>query len=365
MLIPDATAPQDIVPDDISVRAATNADADRWDAFTEQFPTVPPLCRFVWKGVLERMFQADTRFYVALDGKGEIAGILPAYVTRSPRGRKRLFSLHRGFIAKTPAAEKALLQRLDMLRQEQKLTAIQFSTAAPLELWPHPPTVKNSLILDLAPTVDETWKSLRAKTRNMVRKAEKNGLVVEHGYQNLRAFHDIYAERLLGLGVPIHGYALFQEMAEKLADDALLIVARKDAEIIAGLFIIFGKFVGIYPFQATKNKYQKLAVTQLLIWEAAKSAVDRGIARIDMGESRPGSPVYQSKINFGGLPEDVFYYDRPPPGRPEPSTQAQTPVRTFRVPAATIVNKYLMTRSPMWVRRPYGLWTRKRGRLLF
>lgn len=351
-------------PGCVSIRTASDADASRWDAFLEQHENVPPLGRYVWRGMLERLYRANTRFFLAIDDRDEIVGVLPAYITRSPKGRKRLYTLHRGFIATTPAAQNALLRTLDDVNREEGLTSLQFSAPEPVALWRHPPTVKISLILQVASTYEETWSNLRAKTRNMIRKARKYDLVAERGHHNLKTFHDIYARHMLTLGVPIYGYSLFHEIAEQLPTESELIVARQGEEIVSGLLIIFGKNTGIYPFQATKAEHRNLAATQFLIWEAAKCAVERNVSRIDMGESRLNSPVYRSKINFGGVPEEIFYYDSPPPQLAPALGESMTGCTITR-PATAGFQNYLMKRSPMWIRRQYGLWRRKHNRLLF
>jgi hypothetical protein len=351
-------------PGRISVRTAGNSDANGWDTFLNRYETVPPLCHYVWRGVLEKLYRADTHFYVATDDQGDIVGVLPAYITKNRKGRKQLYTLHRGVIAATPAAQEALLRTLNGISREQELNSLQFSAPMPLASWPHPPTVKRSLILRVAPTTEEAWSGLRAKTRNMIRKAQKHDLVAERGHHNLKAFYDIYTRHMLSLGVPIYGFALFREIAQRLPAESELIVARHGNEIVSGLLIIFGKKTGLYPFQATKVEHRNLAATQFLIWEAVKCAVERNVSRIDMGESRLDSPVYRSKINFGGIPEEIFYYDSPPPQPAKAPSEANI-VRTIARPAAASLRNILTTRSPMWVRRRYGLWRRKHNRLLF
>ena len=232
-------------------------------------------------------------------------------------------------------------------------------------------STKTAVILPLEKSADETWLQLRAKTRNMVRKAANTGLTAERGFHNLRQFYDIYETRMLSMGVPIYGYSLFNAICETFGDDSELIVARLNGKMVGGLLLIFGKATAAYPFQATIASYMVTAATQFLIWEAVVSGVNRGMNRIDMGESRDGSPVYKSKVNFGGRPEPVYYLalsssDENRQGN-EPGEEKSGPSSKVTPQPGLLAQapEYLMNSSPLWARKPIGLWLKRQGRLLF
>ena len=255
------------------------------------------------------------------------------------------------------AAEAALLDRLGKLQLEQGAAVAEISAAREPLTMSADGAVRHALIMPLAGTEDETWSNLRAKTRNMIRKADKNRITLDTGSDHLNAFYEIYAERMLELNVPIYDRRLFQAIVRTFPDDVEIIVARQQDRIIGGLFLIMGRDTAIYPAQATLTPYMDTAATQRLIWAAAQTSIARGIHRLDMGESRPDSPVYRSKLNFGGQPEPSHLL------RLEQPAAAGRPALSERL-IAHACHRALRS-GPSWAQRRAGLWLRRRGRLLF
>jgi hypothetical protein len=66
----------------IEVRLATDADADRWDAFVERCPEATFFHRAGWKEVIETVFRHRT-FYLVAERDGSIVGVLPLAETKS------------------------------------------------------------------------------------------------------------------------------------------------------------------------------------------------------------------------------------------------------------------------------------------
>ena len=132
-----------------------------------------------------------------------------------------------------------------------------------------------------------------------------------------------------------------------------------------GIYVFFGSSRAVYPFQATRADCQHLAATQFLIWEASKRAIARGVSWLDMGESRAGSPVYQSKVNFGGVPEAIYYYNLSNSGSPAPSAMRGVTFGEIGDRLVGLVHRGMMNHAPLSVRGRYGGWHRRKGRLLF
>ncbi len=354
----------------LTVRLASSDDLGRWNGFLAEHPQVPPFCDFRWHGVVQSVFGVTPQFLMATDAAGAVEGVLPVYITKSLRGRRRLYSLNRGLVANSATSEAALVDWLQRHWQALSLSSATISSAAAPGNSDADITNKAAVVLALDENTEDTWKKLRSKTRNMIRKAEKAELVAERGFHNLRPFYEIYAERMLSMGVAIYGYDLFQAMAQYFGSDAELIVARLDRQIVAGIMLIHGVGTSAYPFQATKTAHLATAATQFLIWQAVTSATERGIRRIDMGESQPQSPVYMSKVNFGGVPEKAYYLTLSPSrdddeAKPRRSAPRSAPRPAAKPSALGRTIDVAMNTSPMWVRRPLGLWLKRQGRLLF
>ncbi len=175
----------------LSVSPATDDDIRRWNGFLADQPMAPPYCDFRWAAVLKTVFGVSPRFLMATDDLGAVEGVLPVYVTRSLRGRRRLYSLNRGLVAPSPAAENALLGWLHEHWRDMSLSSAVISSPSAPRTGGAETTNKAAVILPLADKAEDTWRQLRAKTRNMIRKAAKAGLAAEHGFHNLQPFYEI------------------------------------------------------------------------------------------------------------------------------------------------------------------------------
>jgi hypothetical protein len=347
--------------ENITVRMAAPTDAERWDAYLRTHSGLPPLVDFAWGEILSRVFQIDIIRLLAENESQDVVALCAVYPAQGPSGRPVLYSLDRGFIAEGEAAELALLKMLSRIGNELKAEKAHISSAKASYSLPHEEASRQAIVLKVEQDEDEAWDALRAKTRNMIRKAEKQGIEVEFGLNHLRPFYDIYAERMLDLGVPIYGYGLFEAIAAVFSSQAELLVARLDGKIIGGLFLLCGAQTATYPFQATAKPHLGSAATQLLIWRAARACAERGLSRLDMGISSSGSPVHKSKTNFGGRPEDVHHLSI--------ETNATIGAMSTPTPLARRIKHRLasetMKRGPLWLKRPTGLWLKRQGRLLF
>ena len=201
--------------------------------------------------------------------------------------------------------------------------------------------------MKLAGDEKEMWNALRNKTRNMIRKAQNAGLIVEQGFHNLEAFYRIYTRRMLEKNIPIHRYRFFETIAENLKDRVTLLAVKDRSKVVGGLFLLYGQRNAIYPYQASLRKGEQLASNQLLIWEAMRFCRTKGIDTLDMGESKAGSPVYQSKINFGGTPREVYYYGK-----------------HARVSSVSVLPGLIFSHAPLWLRAAIGPWVKRQGRII-
>ncbi|MBM3492659.1 MAG: GNAT family N-acetyltransferase [Alphaproteobacteria bacterium] len=291
---------------DIRVVSASKADAQRWNVFLDRQATVSPWAHLAWQTVLAEAYGADCRFLVA-EQEGRLAGLLPAYVVRDWLGRRRLYSLRGGLLADAPAGLSALLAAAEAIPAASRLMAVPAGSEAPG--WQARP--RETLVLPLASSEDATWRGLRDKTRNMIRKAEKSGIAVEADWRHLDAFHRLYALNGLRLGLPLHGRAFFAAVARHLGESAVLLTAWRADRPVGGMLLLLGRGTALYPWQAADPESRNLGVVQALNWQAMRLAIARGLPELDMGESQPGGPVHQSKLNFGGRPRPLLYLARP------------------------------------------------------
>lgn len=332
----------------MNIRLAADADRDAWNIYVKTHPEVPPLVRYEWRTILERAYRVPTYFFLAEDDGGAVKGICATYVTKPWGGKPMLYSLRFGLLADGEAVGQALLSHIRNFCSTQGIGAYLVTSGYNLFQNDKVET-KKTVGLCLLDSEKEMWNSLRNKTRNMIRKAQKAGLIVERGFENVEAFYRIYAKRMLEKGVPIHSLAFFKQTIKELKDFAELLVVKRGGMPVGGLLLLVDKHTAIYPYQASLPEGEQYASNQLLIWEAMHLCHRRGITMLDMGESKEGSSVYQSKLNFGGTPRDVYYYSFGGNGSPS---------------ILSAMSQILFARAPFWVRKKIGPWIKQQGRVI-
>jgi CelD/BcsL family acetyltransferase involved in cellulose biosynthesis len=339
--------------DSVLVRDATDADAEAWNAFLDSRPGSSPLARYEWRAVLTRSYGVATLFLLA-EREGRVTGVLPVYET--PRGRpRRLHSLRFGLAVEESQSAVALIERLNEERKARGGGRASITSGRTLWPLPWPARPQKTVVLETGTDEAALWRGLRDKTRNMIRKAERAGLSISIEAEALGEFHALYSEALLRRGVPVHRRRFFESAMRGFEGRMELLTARRGGRLAAGMLLIFGRDMAAYPFQAVAEDARKFGAVQLLNWEAMRRCAQRGVGLLDMGESREGGPVYASKVNFGGRPQDVYYYDWPAPSRQAASAKPSLGAK---------LDQLAMQKAPLWLRRFYGERKLKLGRLL-
>ncbi len=292
---------------EITVREACECDGTAWNDFLDTIPESSPLARYEWRRVLEAAYGVPTRFLVAERGR-RIVGVLGGYEVRNWLGARRFYSLRCGLVAPEQEVAGALLAQVESLAVAHRWSDVLVTSGTVPLVGLQTNAIKKTLQLTLDEDEARMWASLRAKTRNMIRRAERAGLVVAAGAHYVGALYEHYIANMLRLRVTPHSRAFFEETVRAFGPSVDVLVALHNGEPVASMLICYGRDTACYPYQNVRLEYRKSAAIQLLNWEAMRRAAAHGARVLDMGESREDSPVFRSKVNFGGVPRDVYYY---------------------------------------------------------
>ena len=126
---------------------------------------------------------------------------------------------------------------------------------------------------------------------------------------------------------------------------------------MGGMIFVLGRDVAAYQYNAAYSDALPLGVNHLVMWEAMRDFIARGIRRVDLGESSPGGGVHEFKtLQFGAEPQPVFYYDvMRQPGAPAPEPP---------MPLTYKLTNRLVPLLPARLRRPWLLANKRFERLL-
>ena len=351
----------------MQIRLATEKDRAAWDSYIDRFPDIPYLNYYVWKEVLERNYKVKPLFFMALNINNEICGVCSTYVIRDIGNKRYLYSLKFGLLVTNANIQNKMLIHLKTFCEKNNIVFCSVTSGYEKVTSGFKETTKTTLILKFSDTEEEAWKGLRDKTRNMIRKANRSGLIAERGFHNLKDFYNIYLRNMLYKGVPIHSYGFLLGLSEEMRGRSELIIAKRQDRILAGILILYSKAIAIYPFQSALMDSRKYAPNQFLIWEAMKSCIKNNIYMLDMGEASKGGDGYQFKKNYGGKPTDVYYYNplqlMKVQELKKDSLSKNNKMLTKHSPFS-MLSKIILKYSPFWLKKKIGLWLKTKTRII-
>ncbi|MBQ8484724.1 MAG: GNAT family N-acetyltransferase [Bacteroidaceae bacterium] len=152
-----------------------------------------------------------------------------------------------------------------------------------------------STVIDMGKTVamdlssaDVIWDNITSKNRNMIRKAEKNGIEIFHGkgLQLLQEFKRIYnatMEKDLAEEYYFFGDAFYESIHNDLHDNYEVFYAVKDCMIIAISIMLFANGRMNYHLSGSVMKYRNLAPSNLLLYRAALWGCEQGFVTFHLG----------------------------------------------------------------------------------
>ncbi len=169
---------------------------------------------------------------------------------------------------------------------------------------------KNTVSLDLRPSLDELLANMKQKTRYNVRLAARKGVSVRRGTPgDLTLLYRMYAETSLRDGFPIRNEQYYITLWGKFMADQMAepLIAEVDGEPVAAVLVF--RFAGRawYMFGMSRQAHREKMPNYLLQWEAISRLKYLGCVEYDLW----GAPdefleedelwgVYRFKVGLGG-----------------------------------------------------------------
>lgn len=293
----------------MTVREATHAHAATWNAFVDAHPHGSTFHRWEWREVYRDVYAHDTPYLAAYRGDA-ICGVLPLVRVKSLVFGHYLVSLpfvSYGGPLGDAATQRALTDAVAGLAQGAKL--VELRSRVLLDTALTPVTRKITVLRDLIPgDYDATFKSFDSKLRSQVRRAEKEGVTVRFGRDQLGAYHQVFAEHMRDLGSPAHGEKFFARLADVLGERAWIGVAYLgDAPVAAGFGIENGHEVEI-SWASALRRYSKMAPNMALYGAFIRRACERNFAVFNFGRCTPDSGTHKFKKQWGSRDEPLPWY---------------------------------------------------------
>ena len=173
--------------------------------------------------------------------------------------------------------------------------------------------MRDTIYIDTS-SLEVIMSNMDSKNRNMIRKAEKNGVTAE--CRPLSEYHDfmsIYKETMDRNSAS--GYYYFREeyfeYQSRLENNGCIFYAMYEGTPIAAAMIFYNEKFMHYHLAGGLTKYRSLAAGNLLLYEAACFASEMGISRFHLGGGiEPEDSLFGFKKQFNKNGRLPFYIGR-------------------------------------------------------
>lgn len=267
-----------------------------------------------WRRAVTDAYGLRSWALAAEDG-GRLAGVLGLFEASHPAFGRWLttapFGNDGGFFFDGEAARDALLAEADVLAAETGADHLLLRTRGPELPGFQVDRRYSCAVLDLSVGKDAVWDSaLDSKTRNQVRRGQKEGFTVAAGPEQLPDFHRVLHEHMRDLGSPSHSLRYYEAVRERLGGRAEFLVVRDGARLAAGALVLRSGGVSMNIHTVALRRYNPRCPNYLLYWRMIEDACARGDRAFDMGRSEADGRNMAFKRNWGAVPVPLYYQYR-------------------------------------------------------
>lgn len=161
---------------------------------------------------------------------------------------------------------------------------------------------------------EEIWQNITSKNRNMIRKAKSAGLEVFWGRDDMlvEEFCKIYNATMDNANASKYYYfekEFYESVITDLKNNAMFFYTKYNGQIIAISIIMFCNRQMHYHLSASLKQFQKLAPTNLLLYEAACYGSDNGYTSFHLGGGLGAGhdSLYAFKKSFNRQEDKNFF----------------------------------------------------------
>lgn len=148
---------------------------------------------------------------------------------------------------------------------------------------------RHTVALDL--TDDDIWMhQISSKNRNMIRKAEKEGVIIVES-EDYETFRQLYNGTMTDLHAEDFYFfpeRYYEEYKQTFKGKSMLCLAMLDEKVIAGSMFMFSDDYAHYHLSARNREYSRYAANNLILWYGIQKAKERGCKWFHFGGGTTG-----------------------------------------------------------------------------
>lgn len=174
---------------------------------------------------------------------------------------------------------------------------------------------RHTVTIDTALTDEEIWSTMiKSKNRNMIRKAEKNGLVykAEDNFESLSEFISLYNATMSRLSADSFYFfdeKYYEQYVSRLSGKGFLGTVRLDGKLICSALFMYSEDYGHYHLEGSDHAYASLGANNFLLWNTAKEMHKRGVKYFHLGggyNSDEENSLLKFKKAFSPIETDFY-----------------------------------------------------------
>lgn len=275
-----------------------------------------------YRDFIKEIVGCDEEYLVVVDGD-DIKGILPLmYLERNNRrvyNSLPYYGSHGGIIADTVDAEELLINKYNsiaMLDETVSSTLVgnPLSNSLPAKVLCNYSDYRIGQITDISAqggsATDNIMDRLESRARGSIRKAEREGIVVEKDGSQLDHLANMHDDNLKSIGGLSKSESFFRLVPKYFSENDTfnLYIAKKADDVVAALLVFYFNGTVEYYVPAVKKESRSLQPMALILIQAMSEASERGHKLWNWGGTWCSqSNVYRFKRQWGAVDYNYSY----------------------------------------------------------
>ncbi len=144
--------------------------------------------------------------------------------------------------------------------------------------------IPRTLILDLSKTEEELLRAMTKKTRQYIRKSERDGVSIKRitDREALKEVMAIYRDTAKRANFALHGDDYYYDLVDMLGENNLIYGAYHQGRLISFVWLAISSATAFELYGGMNEQGQQLRANYALKWHAITKCKEWGIARYDM-----------------------------------------------------------------------------------
>ena len=284
---------------------------DAWDRWLRKQAGATPFHSTAWIRSLKRSFGYESRSVYA-ERAGEITGVLPLFlISNWVMGRCLIstpFADYGGLCAEDKESADALIERAKEIAMAEK---VDFLELRHRHADPRPEFRQKDLYVgfscDLDGNPENQLKKLPRDTRYMIRKAEKAGLQVRAGLDQIDLFYELFTLNWRRFGTPVFARKWLHLLAEEFRPSIDVTLVYHKQQAVSGVLTLFSADAVFPHYAGAGPEANKFAANNYMYWHLMKQGAVRGLRRFDFGRSKRGTGAFEFKSSWNMQVDTLDY----------------------------------------------------------